>query len=674
MEYSAQAQQPDLAPEESEGEYDLAAEKERWSKEFTAAKKWLTPLKEQAKKIEAIIRDEREMDALLNESRWNLFAANRETKAAMLYGRPPRVTVERRFSDEADDDARVASEITTRILNTDIERTSDGYATALGNALLDRLDCGWSMVRLRYVADMEDVAEQPAKTDPNTGQELAPKVPATKRKAFEDVETDYVHLNDQLWSPCRTHSEMRWWAQLTQLSKEDVAKEWGSDVADKIPYDGKPPVMGESYDPVSAGDSKRADIWEIWDKERKVRCRFIENYGALDCVPDPYGLDGFYPFPRPMVANPTTWKYQPRPDYVIAQDLYSELNLVTTRIKHIMQKGVRVTGAYDAKYGELKDITESGGDGSYIPVTNWDMNGQGIQNAVWTFPTQDMVACVLQLRDYRRELIDAIAQVTGMADIMRGEATQAGATATEQKIKARMGSVRMQALQDDFARFASEAQQIRAQLISKFFDPPTILQRSNAKFMGEDEMLVGQAIQLIKSPAFSQYRIEVKAESLSLVDFAQMKDERFGAAAGIGQLLNATAPLMQAMPGSAPMIFKMGKALLAGMPGASSMESAFDQAVQAAEQQAQQQAAQGPPPDPKVQAEQMKQQTLQMKGQQDIQKEQVKAQLSAQQTALEVQADAMREENQRKSNVQEFAERQAIAAAHRPPKSEGVPQ
>jgi hypothetical protein len=671
VEDSAEAQQQDLAQEDYKPSVaELQDETERWSREFGAAKRWLQPLKDQAKKIEAIIRDERELDAALGESRWNLFAANRETKAAMLYGRPPRVSVERRFSDEADDVARVASDITTRILNTDIERTSDGFATALGLALLDRLDCGWSMVRERYVVEWEHTKEVPAKVDPDTGQELAPAVPAGKRKKFEDVETDYVHLADQLWQPCRFFHEMGWWAQKTQPGQEELIARFGEKVGKAIPLNGKPPVMSEGMDMSSVGSEwKRADLWEIWDKDRKKVIWYVEGYGALDCKKDPYGLEGFYPFPRPMVANPTTSKYLPRPDYVIAQDLYTELNLVTTRIRKLMEKGVRVTGLYAKQFGELADMFESTGDGVLLPVDNWDMSGNGVANSVYIFPTAEIVACVLQLRDYRRELIDAIAQVTGMADIMRGEATQAGATATEQRVKTRMGSVRMQAIQDDFARFASEAQQIRAQLIAKFFDEATIAQRSNAQFL-KDQQLVPQAVALIKSPGFSQYRIEVKSEAISLADFAATKAEKFEAMGTLSQVFQMAMPLAQAMgPAAMPFVFKVGKATIAGMRGVSDMESAFDEAAQMAEQQAEQAQQQGPPPDPKQIQEQMKMQTAQQKAQLDIQKEQLKHNQKLEQIRAEVVADDQREASQATWNAREAASKAAIQKAFRPPEA-----
>jgi hypothetical protein len=62
-------------------------------------------------------------------------------------------------------------------------------------------------------------------------------------------------------------------------------------------------------------------------------------------------------------------------------------------------------------------------------------------------------------------------QVTGQADIMRGQATVAGASATESAAKARFGSVRMQRRQDEFARFVSEAQALKLEVICKHFLP-----------------------------------------------------------------------------------------------------------------------------------------------------------------------------------------------------------
>ena len=81
---------------------------------------------------------------------------------------------------------------------------------------------------------------------------------------------------------------------------------------------------------------------------------------------------------------------------------------------------------------------------------------------------------------------------------MRGQATS-GATATEQALKAKFASTRVQEFQNEFARFASDAQKIRAEIISKHFDPQTIMERSNVRYMtGVNPQAAMEAIQMIK--------------------------------------------------------------------------------------------------------------------------------------------------------------------------------
>ena len=655
MEYGSEAQ-----PAPVEGGLDagtLEKERTRWTREFSGAKKWLEGWKKQAEKIDTILRDER--DAYEgNESRWNLFLADVESKSAMLYGRPPRVSVERRWQDEDDDVARVAGDIAGRLLNTDIERTSDGCKSAYGYALNDRLQCGWGLVRARYVVEWEDVEETPAVLDETTGQELAPLVPASKRKTSEDVETDYVHWQDQMWSPCRHFHEMRWWAQRAQMTREELVARFGEKVGRAVPLGGKPPVQGEN-DRNLGDEWKRADVWEIWDKERKKTIWFCEEYGVLDMKPDPYELDGFFPFARPLVANATTTKLIPRPDYVIGQDQYTEVNLVTSRIRKLIS-AVRVGGVYAEEHPEIAQILEMAGDGNLIPCKNWgNLAGVGgLKGSIDWFPVEAIVAAIIQLRDYRRELVDMLGQETGRADIMRGEATVAGTTATENRVKTRMGSVRMQALQDDFARMASDHQNIRMQLISKFFEPQTIAQRSGAQFM-KDKQLLGPAIELLKSPDLAQYRIEVKSEAVSLVDMAALKSERMETLASLSQAMGALTPLAQLLPGAAPLIFQAGQWAIAGMRGSSNLESAFDTAVKSA-QEAAQQPQQPQPPDPKVQAEQLKLQGTQMKLSADMQKEQLKHQNKLAEMQAETMAHDQQEQAQARWNVVEQTQKAIV--------------
>ena len=135
----------------------------------------------------------------------------------------------------------------------------------------------------------------------------------------------------------------------------------------------------------------------------------------------------------------------------------------------------------------------------------------GLKGVVDWFPLDQVVGALNILGQKRTEKIALLYQVTGMSDILRGQAS-ASATATEQRIKARAASTRTQRAQSEFASFATGAQKVRAEIIAKHFDAATIIERSNV-MRTKDAELAEPAAQLIKSEQ-AQYRIEVAAEGL----------------------------------------------------------------------------------------------------------------------------------------------------------------
>jgi hypothetical protein len=635
----------------------------RWSMELSAARKELEKFHSRGDKVIKRFRDERpEVSELLGSTRLNAFSSDVQTLRCNVYGAPPRVNVSRRFADAGDDDARVAGEQLERILNTDIERDSDSYATALSYALDDRLLPGFGNVRVRYVADFEKVPETPAILDEQTGQELSPAVPAGEKKTREDVETDHVHWNDQLWSPSRVFHEVRWWAFKLKMSRDKLKERFGEEVGKAVPLNAKKGLEGlDTSDADKADPWGRAEVWEIWDKEHKRVIWYVDGYPkVLDSKADTLGLEGFWPFPRPLMANLTTSGMVPVPDFYLNQDLYNEIDEVTARISALVRK-MRLRGVYDKTNLEIKNLLADLGD-DLVPAENFGALSEkgGLRGVIDWLPLDQMANAILALRDYRRELIDLLHQTSGMSDIMRGQGTQGGVTATEQRIKARSASVRIQALQDEFARFASDVQRIKAEIISKHFDEATILERCNCANTA-DAGRAQAAVALIKS-GVAQYRIEVKPESISMQDFGALRQEKTEVLTGIASYFQAMAPLAQQMPQAMPTLLQILQWSISGLRGASTMEGILDQAVEQAKQ-AQEQAAQNPqppPPDPKVLL-------MQMKGQQDLVKIQAETQARQVELSAEVEADRQRETNQAQSNVSEHAAKQQISAALRPP-------
>lgn len=596
------------------------------------------------------------------ETRWNLFHSNIETKSATLYGQTPKVSVGRRFADAQDDVARVAGEMLERQLNSDIEKDSDTFAQAVHYALQDRLLPGMGQVRIRYVADFEDVPEVPPQLGP-MGEVLAPAVPAHERKTYECVETDYVPWRCFLWSPCRVWHEVRWVAFEVQMSRPQLRESFGDEIGNAVPLDAKP--YG-SDDTRKQTPWQRATVWEIWDKETRRVLWLCEGYpNILKVQEDPLQLESFFPCPMPMLANTTTSKLVPRPDYYIARDLYVEVDTLSTRINLLVQ-ALRVAGVYDRANSGLQQLLSRERRNELIPVDNWAAFGErgGLRGAVDWMPIEQVAAVVTSLRDYRREVKDALFEVTGMADILRG-ASDPNETAAAQGLKARFGSVRLQAQQDEVARFASDVQRLKAEVVAKFFDPQTIIAASNV-MATPDAQHAMPAVQLLKD-SMARYRVEVKPESISLTDFAAMKSERVEMLGGVSQLVTAAAPLLQMVPNAMPFILQLLQWFVSGMRGSSQIEGVIDAAIASA-QAAAQQPKPPPPPDPKLQAQQLK-------GQQDLAKIQAETQADMVTLRAEVQADAEREQNQAAWNVREAAAKQQLAAANRVlmPKPPGVP-
>ena len=135
------------------------------------------------------------------------------------------------------------------------------------------------------------------------------------------------------------------------MTKEEATERFGNKVAEGLEYKQQLPDGADAKDNSYATDNKnniqKAEVWEFWRKEDKRV--YWYSTGAdiiLDSVEDPLQLGGFWPCPMPMVANLTTSLFLPRADFVIAQDLYNQVDELSTRISMIT-RAVKVVGVYD---------------------------------------------------------------------------------------------------------------------------------------------------------------------------------------------------------------------------------------------------------------------------------------------------------------------------------------
>lgn len=520
----------------------------------------------------------------------NLFGINVKTQQDMLYGHVPKVSVDRRYADEKDQVARVATLMASRILNADIEEHGEDFTTIMRSCLQDRLLPGLGCARVRYKMEGDE---------------------ETKEKTDEGIDDEYVHWMDVLWSPARTWKEVRWIAFRMYKSKSELKKFLGADAKkikiDSIPFNSKNPM--ESLSSKTSSFWNKCEMWEIWSKEFGYVFWYVEGFPEiLKAEKDPLELDGFFPCPPFFLANVTTMQYCPKSDYSFAESLYREIDELEERIS-LLTKAVKVVGVYDKKAGsDIGRLVNETAENKLIPVDSWAVFQErgGIKGSIEFLPIEQIVAAIGQLQTQQQSRIQQLYEVTGMSDIMRGVADEKTQVGTQQ-LKARFASVRVQAVQDEFTRFATDMQKLRLQIIAKFYDVPTIIKQANMAYSmdGDNQELVIQAAQFLKNEEISKWRISISPESMAMTDYSQLRMERTEYINALGIFLQSSYPIAERFPQATPILLELLKWGLAGFKGSKEIEGVIDKAVQLMQSAAQQGQGQGQqnPEMLKVQAE-----------------------------------------------------------------------
>jgi hypothetical protein len=619
-----------------------------WEKELTAARKRLDIFTRQGNGTVARFRnisgatDDQTLSDNPggNMNSLNLFWSNITTLQSMLYGQEPTIDVSREHHDPDDDIARVACVLYQRILQADVTASGEDFPTALKAALQDRLLPGLGVCRVSY--------QMATSTTTIAG---AP----TQQVDFENASVDYVHWQDFIWGWCRTWSEMPWQGFRSYLTKKEAAKRFGAEKARALEYINQTPSgdkeQGVATDGAQRNNVQKAEIWELWNKQDKTVYWWSPGVDLiLDAKPDPLQLAGFWPIPRPMTANLTTSLYLPKPDYCLAQDLYNEVDILQIRISNIT-RACKVVGVYDAsEETSVGRMLTEGLENQLIPVQSWAMFGEkgGLEGAIDWFPLQDVVGTLNQLIQVRDQTIGLLHEVTGMSDILRGGNTDQYTSDGTNQLKAKFGSIRVQCLQDEFARFASDLSAMKAEIISKHYRPDSIIRQSSAEYLPEpDKPKVADAIKLMQSPDV-KWRVNIRPESIAMIDYAQLKSERTEYLTAMATFIQSANSMVTAVPPEAQpkvlaLMFQFMQFGMVGFKGSDYMEGILDQAIDEAKNM--------PPPkekdDGKAQADmqkmqmqmQMEMQKIQAKSQADLQLIQAKNQAELQKLQMDGQND-----------------------------------
>lgn len=573
----------DINPDKPDAAYDPRESAVRWEKELSSAARELEKFHSTGKKLVRKYLDERDS---ANESgaAYNLFWSNIEVLKSSLYAKPPNVDVSSAHKDSDDDVARVAGTILQRILNHDIADDADDttYGEVTKQAVADYPIVGLGQIWYRYEVETAEATTEPV-LDPVTGNEIVPGV-AYEVITEESCEADYVYWEDFWWSPARVWQDVWWVARRVFMDREELRERFGKVIADRVPIQQQGRRAQDATSPNRDAWAKAA-VFEIWDKKAGKVYWFVRGMDVvLDEKDDPLKLRNFFPCPPPLIANTTTSRFIPRADYLLAQDQYSQIDELTTRLKFLL-KACKVVGVYDKQSTALGRVFQEGLENQLIPVDSWAAFAEkgGVKGAIDFVPIEQLALVIERLTAQRDVLKANLYEVLGIGDIMRG-VTDPDETLGAQQLKAQFGGNRLQFKQQAIGAWVAAGQRIRAAVICDKFQPATIIEQSAIEY-SPDAPLVEPAVAFLKKPGSGKlYRISIEAESMAMVDWAQERDSRSQFMSAVGAFVQSVTPLLQNQPAAAPVVLQMMKWGLGGFRVGKEIETVLDQAIATASQ------------------------------------------------------------------------------------------
>ena len=575
---------------------------ESWHLELKLAKKEDDKWAKRAKKIIKRYRDERSEAS--NSKRYNILWSNIQTMLPALYGRTPRAQVERRYKD-ADPVGRTAATILERALQYEIDHYGE-FDNAIKHAVLDRLLVGRGTAWVRF--EMHEVAVPEAK-EPQDG--MMPESQELPEKEYECTPTEYVYWDDFRCSPARIWDEVTWVARRVYMPRDDLIARFGEE-AKAVPMTHEPLGLEELKNQgASLGETdamKKAQVWEIWDKLSKTVTWVAEGYEKiLDKKEDPYGLDDFFPCPKPLFSTQTTDTLVPVPDYALYQDQAEEIDKLTGRISRLID-AVKVVGVYDSTQTGVQRLLNEGVENVMIPVDSWAAFSEkgGLKGTMMFLPLDQVLLALRECYASREQAKQVIYEVTGLSDIIRGS-SNANETATAQQIKSQYGSLRLKRLQNDVAHFASDILRIKSQLMGDMYSPQTLAEMSDI-MQTKDAQYAEPALQLISTETARNFRIEVASDSLVEMDEQSEKASRTEFMTAFGSVLRDALPMVQAKPELGVLVGEVLTFVVRTFKGGRQLENSLEATIA---KMTEPKPPVEPPPDPEMMKMQAAQQTEQ---------------------------------------------------------------
>jgi tRNA-binding EMAP/Myf-like protein len=422
---------------------------EVWKREIETSLTYHEKYFEEAEKYEDIYRDTFKHGS---DNRYNVFFANTETLAPLVYSRLPKPNITRRFKDE-DDIAKITSEILERAVTyfLDITKADNVFAKARKDFLI----VGRGLVRV-YMEDGEIIEmEDGEEVVDNTNKKIYPKKVKWKDFITDPTATDWTDLK---------------WIAFRCYKTED-------ELIDLFGNNGKDIKLDSSL--MTDVEPESAELWEIWDKVNNQVVWFSQEK-IIQVDEDPYEINGFFPMARPTGSDSDPSSILPIPLYRMYKSQAEELNTIDARIKSLVEQS-KVCGVYNtiSEGQDIKNIL-NGEDGEYAPLSG--IATGNIKDMIFTKDINPIINAIAQLNDQKARVINNIREITGLSDIVRGVSI-ASETATAQRLKGDFAISRIQPLQKANETAIKDTVEIMSEMIAENYSIEELLKITNCRIV-----------------------------------------------------------------------------------------------------------------------------------------------------------------------------------------------
>lgn len=530
-------------------------------------------------KIQLIYRGELDAKGLgtKNSSRFNSLNANTTILLPSLFSKSPKPDIRPQSSstdpyiDQACTILEKSSEIFLEI--------SDSFE-AIKAAVLEVLLPGRGTVRVRW----DPIVEATQVPDPMNPGAMTEQY----EKLLDRLYLEHVYWEDFTYEQTNSWRDTGWVAfrhlmteaqfmmyfgeepivmQWLKAGKKEEIFRWTDKTAGRSREGENMPNNSENLQDVIL----KAMVWEYWDKETREVVWICNDMGGyvLRISPDPMGLTDFFPCPRPLVAFTTTDQQLPVPEYLIYQDLANEVDTISDRIDAITKR-IKVVGAYDGGQDELKDVLLQE-DGNMKAINGVDINFD-LNKHIWMMPIQELIQALQTLYQAREQAKQAMYEVTGISDIVRGQ-SRASETLGAQQMKTQFAALRIEDRKRNVEFFSQHLVELICEIVSKHFSPESIFYYTGIQPFP-------QTMQIMQEDGLRISRIQIETDSTIMADTAMEQENMSKMLQALGFVLQQVGPLV--MQGILPLPIAMELVKLALRPFKQSRKvtELLDQAMQ----------------------------------------------------------------------------------------------